>query len=58
VRSIGSNAAVRHLKRGPEVVMYIDDLLDALDAALVRIALAKWKIYNFTAGTPNAILSV
>jgi|SRR5271166_221695 len=36
-------------------VLYIDDLLDAFDAAVARIAIASGSIYNVGGGTSNAI---
>jgi CDP-paratose 2-epimerase len=36
-------------------VLYIDDLLDAFDAAVARIEIAKGNIYNIGGGTANAI---
>lgn len=38
-------------------VLYIDDLLDAYDAAIARIAVAKGQVYNIGGG-PNNALSV
>ena len=35
--------------------MYIDDLLDAFDAAIARIAIAKGNIYKIGGGTSDAI---
>jgi CDP-paratose 2-epimerase len=36
-------------------VLYIDDLLDAYDAAVSKIGIAKGNIYNIGGGVPNAI---